>query len=91
MNLYHLINNSRADKNSPKIYIYDGQGTNTPLHVLEKLHTTPVLAMKYNVTFDIVLSVDRVGILEYWMGTRNDYKFPSKIVSFESKLDTGNN
>ncbi|CAD7077732.1 unnamed protein product [Hermetia illucens] len=77
-----------ADKNSPKIYIYDGQGTNTPLHVLEKLHTTPVLAMKYNVTFDIVLSVDRVGILEYWMGARNDYKFPSKIVSFESKLDT---
>lgn len=29
-----------------KIYIYDGQGTNTPLHVFEKLHTKPVVIMK---------------------------------------------
>lgn len=31
---------------SNKIFIYDGQGTNTPLHVFEKLHTKPVVAMK---------------------------------------------
>lgn len=31
---------------SNKIFIYDGQGTSTPLHVFEKLHTKPVVAMK---------------------------------------------
>ncbi|KAJ6632608.1 Peptidylprolyl isomerase domain and WD repeat-containing protein 1 [Pseudolycoriella hygida] len=77
-----------SDQHSPKIYIYDGQGTNTPLHVLEKLHTKPVCIIKYNVTFDVVVSVDQAGILEYWTGPKQDYKFPSKLVAFESKLDT---
>lgn len=44
--------------------------------------------MKYNSIFDVVVSVDRSGILEYWTGPKNDYKFPSKLVHFESKLDT---
>lgn len=39
----------------------------------------------------MVLSVDRAGILEYWTGPKQDYKFPSKLVSFESKLDTSKN
>ncbi|KAG4074671.1 hypothetical protein HA402_004542 [Bradysia odoriphaga] len=77
-----------SDHDSAKIYIYDGQGTSTPLHVLEKLHTKPVCMIRYNVTFDVVVSVDQAGILEYWTGPKQDYKFPSKLVSFESKLDT---
>lgn len=77
-----------SDQGSSKIYVYDGQGTNTPLHVLEKLHTKPVCIIRYNVTFDVVVSVDQAGILEYWTGPKQDYKFPSKLVSFESKLDT---
>lgn len=32
--------------------------------------------------------MDQAGILEYWTGPKTDYKFPSKVVSFESKLDT---
>lgn len=80
-----------SDQDSSKIYIYDGQGTNTSLHVLEKLHTKPVCMLRYNVTFDVVVSVDRAGILEYWTGPKQDYKFPSKLVSFESKLDTSKN
>lgn len=77
-----------TDADSPKIAIYDAQGVSTPLHVLEKLHTKPVSVIKYNVRFEVVVSVDRAGMLEYWTGPKNDYKFPSKIVSFESKLDT---
>lgn len=77
-----------TDADSPKIAIYDAQGVSTPLHVLEKLHTKPVSVIKYNVHFEVVVSVDRAGILEYWTGPKNDYKFPSKIVSFDSKLDT---
>lgn len=37
-----------SSQESNKIFIYDGQGTNTPLHVLEKLHTKPVVIMKVN-------------------------------------------
>lgn len=81
----------RSDQGSSKIYVYDGQGTSTPLHVLEKLHTKPVCIIRYNVQFDVVVSVDQAGILEYWTGPKQDYKFPSKLVSFESKLDTSRN
>lgn len=77
-----------TDADSPKIAIYDAQGVSTPLHVLEKMHTKPISVIKYNVHFEVVVSVDRAGILEYWTGPKNDYKFPSKIVSFDSKLDT---
>lgn len=56
---------------------------------MEKLHTKPVSVLKYNTRYEIVISVDQAGILEYWTGPKNDYKFPSKIVSFDSKLDTG--
>lgn len=56
---------------------------------MEKLHTKPVTTMKYNMRYEVVVSVDQAGILEYWTTAKNDYKFPAKIVSFESKLDTG--
>lgn len=35
-----------ADSESPKIYIFDGHGTNTPLHVLDSIHTKPVTIIK---------------------------------------------
>lgn len=60
------------------------------MHVLEKLHTKPICIIRYNAAFEVVVSVDQAGILEYWSGPKQDYKFPSKLVSFESKLDTSN-
>lgn len=44
--------------------------------------------MKYNLRYEVIVSVDQAGILEYWTGAKTDYSFPAKIVSFESKLDT---
>lgn len=85
--MYSFLNYS-ADKNSNKIYIYDGQGSSTPLHILESLHTKPIVAMRFNSTYETVISVDNAGILEYWMNSKHDYRFPQKIVNFESKLDT---
>lgn len=79
---------NRSDAASPKIAIFHVQGGAEPLHVLEKLHTKPLTVIKYNVAYDVVISVDQAGILEYWTGPKTDYKFPSKIVSFDSKLDT---
>ena len=35
-----------SDQESNKIYIYDGQGAETPLHIFERLHTKPVVALK---------------------------------------------
>lgn len=78
-----------SDADSGTIKVYDGQGTNEPLHVLEKLHTKPVTVISYNARFETVISVDKAGILEYWQGHKYDYAFPDKIVQFESKLDTG--
>lgn len=59
------------------------------LHTLEKLHSAPVVAMCFNVAMETVISVDRNGILEYWQNSKNDYKFPQRLVNFDSKLDTG--
>lgn len=39
-----------SSQESNKIYIYDGQGTSAPLHVMEKLHTKPVVIMKVSQT-----------------------------------------
>ncbi|KAI8127393.1 peptidylprolyl isomerase domain and WD repeat-containing protein 1 isoform X2 [Lucilia cuprina] len=77
-----------SDKESNKIHIYDGQGNGEVLHVLDKLHLAPVIAICYNVPKDTAISVDRNGILEYWQNSKYDYKFPQKHVTFDSKLDT---
>lgn len=76
-----------TEVDSQKIYIYDSRGTNSPLSVLEKFHTKPVILMRYNLKFDTCISVDKNGILEYWTGLKSNFIFP-KIVSFDSKLDT---
>lgn len=42
---------------------------------------------QFNPVYEIAISVDESGLLEYWTGLRQEYKFP-KNVKFESKLDT---
>ncbi|XP_033218966.1 peptidylprolyl isomerase domain and WD repeat-containing protein 1 [Belonocnema kinseyi] len=76
-----------SDQDSNKIYVYDGLGNSTPLQIFEKLHTKPVISMKYNPVYETCISVDKAGILEYWTGPKLEYNFP-KCVSFDSKLDT---
>lgn len=77
-----------SDKDSNKIVIYDGQGNGDVLQVLEKLHSASVVAMCFNLMYETVISVDKNGILEYWQNSKHDYKFPQKLVTFDSKLDT---
>lgn len=76
-----------SDQDSNKICIYDAQGTNVPVHVLDRFHSKPVNVMRYNLAYETVISVDKSGILEYWQSPKHEYKFP-KSVSFDSKLDT---
>ena len=72
------------------IHIYDGKSSETkPIRVLNKLHYKPIVAIKYNAVFGVAISADQSGMLEYWMGPKNDFKIPDKkVVMFDSKLDT---
>ncbi|XP_063239129.1 peptidylprolyl isomerase domain and WD repeat-containing protein 1 [Bacillus rossius redtenbacheri] len=76
-----------SDAGSHKVYVYDGQGSNVPLKVFDKLHTKPVVLIKYNPVFEAAVSVDQAGIVEYWTGPKTEYRFP-KCARFDSKLDT---
>lgn len=37
--------------------------------------------------YDVAISADEAGIVEYWSGLKNDVQFP-KNVNFEYKTDT---
>lgn len=37
--------------------------------------------------FEVAISADKSGIVEYWSGAKTDYQFP-KCAQFDSKLDT---
>lgn len=76
-----------SEKDSKVLRIYDSMGTNTPLHKIEKLHYHPVHLIKFNPVYEIVISSDKIGMMEYWTGPRQDYQFP-KNVTFESKMDS---
>lgn len=76
-----------TDANSPKIYVFDSQGTNSALQVIEK-HQSPITAISFNPTYDTIISVDKAGFLEYWQSFKHNFKFPEKVVRFESKMDT---
>lgn len=78
---------SSSEKNTNKIHIFDGtQVSGSPLHTFE-MHQSDVATIKYNPVFDVAVSVDKAGIVEYWTGPKQEYVFP-KNVKFTSKLDT---
>ena len=59
-----------GNADSPSIRIYDGRGASTPLKVIEKMHMKPITCMIYNATFDVAISADRGGMIEYWRGPK---------------------
>ncbi|KAM4638191.1 peptidylprolyl isomerase domain and WD repeat-containing protein 1 isoform 2-T2 [Amazona ochrocephala] len=76
-----------SEKSTGKIFIYDGRGNNQPLHVFDKLHTSPLTQIRLNPVYKVVVSSDKSGMIEYWTGTPHDYRFP-KNVNWEYKTDT---
>lgn len=48
ISLIHFDFLNRSDADTNKVYVYDGHGTNTHLHIFEKLHTKPVVIIKVN-------------------------------------------
>ena len=42
---------------------------------------------QYNAVYDVAVSADEAGMIEYWSGIKHDVQFP-KNVNFEFKTDT---
>ncbi|XP_056288170.1 peptidylprolyl isomerase domain and WD repeat-containing protein 1 [Pseudoliparis swirei] len=76
-----------SEKSTGKIFVYDGRGGNEPLHVIDKMHSSPLAQIRLNTRYRVIVSVDKAGMLEYWTGLRNDFKFP-RYVQWEYKTDT---
>jgi len=43
--------------------------------------------LQYNPQYNVAISVDSSGMLEYWSGPKNDYTFP-KNIAWQHKTDT---
>ena len=42
---------------------------------------------QYNAVYDVAVSADEAGMVEYWSGVKHDLQFP-KNIDFEFKTDT---
>ncbi|ORX46991.1 peptidyl-prolyl cis-trans isomerase cyp15 [Hesseltinella vesiculosa] len=75
-----------SEVDSPNIHIYDGRSNDQPLHTLTKMHASPVHIMKYNSRFNCVISVDALGMIEYW-SPDEPFDLPNSV-NFEMKSQT---
>lgn len=56
-----------SDKESSEIKLFNSQGSSSePVASIKKLHSKPVNIIRYNSEFEIVVSVDEGGMIEYW-------------------------
>uniref|UniRef100_H3D7J5 peptidylprolyl isomerase n=1 Tax=Tetraodon nigroviridis TaxID=99883 RepID=H3D7J5_TETNG len=76
-----------SEKSTGKIFVYDGRGSNQPLHIFDKMHSSPLSQIRLNPQFRVIVSADKAGMLEYWTGLPSEFKFP-KNVHWEYKTDT---
>ncbi|KAI6194029.1 Cyclophilin-type peptidyl-prolyl cis-trans isomerase-15 [Aphelenchoides besseyi] len=77
-----------ADIDKPIIRLYDGKGTTEILHSIERLHFKPVVLMEYCAAIDTTVSVDTMGMIEFWSGPKSDYEFPEDKFEWKTKMDT---
>ncbi|KAA8584309.1 hypothetical protein FQN60_008094 [Etheostoma spectabile] len=76
-----------SEKSTGKIFVYDGRGGNQPLHIFDKMHSSPLSQIRLNARFRIIVSADKAGMLEYWTGLPSEFRFP-KHVHWEYKTGT---
>ncbi|MGH0181103.1 UNVERIFIED_CONTAM: hypothetical protein FKN15_005958 [Acipenser sinensis] len=76
-----------SEKSTGKIFVYDGRGDNQIIHVFEKMHSSPLSQIRLNPAYRVIVSADKAGMLEYWTGLPNEFKFP-RNVDWEYKTDT---
>uniref|UniRef100_A0A8C1X6Q3 peptidylprolyl isomerase n=1 Tax=Cyprinus carpio TaxID=7962 RepID=A0A8C1X6Q3_CYPCA len=76
-----------SEKSTGKIFVYDGRGSNEPLHTFEKMHTTPLSQIRLNPRYRVIVSADKAGMLEYWTGLPSEFRFPRQV-EWQFKTDT---
>uniref|UniRef100_A0A8C1BTT9 peptidylprolyl isomerase n=1 Tax=Cyprinus carpio carpio TaxID=630221 RepID=A0A8C1BTT9_CYPCA len=76
-----------SEKSTGKIFVYDGRGSNQPLHTFEKMHTAPLSQIRLNPRYRVIVSADKTGMLEYWTGLPSEFKFPRQV-EWQFKTDT---
>jgi len=74
-----------GDANDSCIRLYEGRGDGKATATLSNLHKDPVSIIAYNKAYNIVVSADRKGVVEYWSAA--NYKFPTNL-QFKYKIDT---
>ena len=52
-----------------------------------RLVNVGIYFFQYNAVYDIAISADEAGMVEYWSGVKQDLAFP-RNVDFEYKTDT---
>ena len=72
-----------SDRASGTIRFYNAE-TSSAVHEL-KVHPSPVLAIAYNESLDVAVSVDEKGFIEYWRGSGETRAVD---VDFAYKMDT---
>jgi len=81
-----------AETRTGRIHLYNlnckmEEGHPVPVAQIS-LHSKPVTLIKYNYTYETVVSVDSSGMIEYWSPSP-DYGFPDNPhISFQYKSDT---
>jgi len=75
-----------ADADSPEVRLLDAaSGEGTPLHTV-RVHSAPVLLLRFNPAFGAVVSADARGVLEYWSATE-PFGLPA-AARFQFKTET---
>ncbi|TFL06846.1 hypothetical protein BDV98DRAFT_556785 [Pterulicium gracile] len=67
-----------SDSTSGTIRIYDGRGEGTPLETVDKVHRFPVHVMTFSDRYDVVISADEGGFLEYWQ-PKDLFELPKNV------------
>ncbi|PKA66866.1 Peptidyl-prolyl cis-trans isomerase CYP20-2, chloroplastic [Apostasia shenzhenica] len=75
-----------SERHSRFVHVYDvHSGSNDPM-ISKEIHMGPLNVMRYNHSYDTVISTDAKGVLEYWNPAT--LQFPEDGVSFKLKTDT---
>ncbi|BBN19375.1 peptidyl-prolyl cis-trans isomerase B (cyclophilin B) [Marchantia polymorpha subsp. ruderalis] len=75
-----------SDRASNNVHIFDARsGSNEPV-VTKEVHLSPVKVMKYNPVYDLVLTADSKGLIDYW--SPETLNFPTDSVQFKFKTET---
>ncbi|SAM00030.1 hypothetical protein [Absidia glauca] len=75
-----------SEVETSNIHIYDGRTDGKALHTISKMHASPVHLIKFNSRYNCVVSVDSLGMIEYW-SPEEPFELPTNL-GFEMKSQT---